>query len=298
MAQANFVLGTEPQPQNPHQTASRGASAPLLQPDVTRQFFDQGQELGRRPGVHSGRVRKHQPAPALFGPAAFRGNDLALLQLDREPVGSLRNLAFSADDAGDRGVLGNHHHGDQTPTTGGDQIAVKLEKRCTCLHPVPHFDSRSKTLAVQLDRIDADVHEHFQSVAAAYGQRMQTAVQLDDLSGTRCLENGYGRIDGVARTRQSLREYRIGNLAQRQSPTRQRCLEDDLQCPQPFSESIAQAACEGSGRVSLQPAGTHPGPLSPGPGRGSETPPEKRRAGPADRACPPFAQGWRRPFAG
>ena len=125
-------------------------------------------------------------------------------------------------------AVGQDHQAHQAFALPGHPVQVDPQQGLAVLHPGAGLDQQGKTLALQLDRVQAQVHQQFGAVVGAQGQGVPRSGDMNDLAGTRRMQAIVERVDGQPRAHGTAGEYRIVDLGKREHGPAQRCAEGDV----------------------------------------------------------------------
>ena len=152
----------------------------------------------RRPGL---RLRRSRPG-AVQGQCQHRR--LAHGRRAR-PVNRIRNPL----------AVRNNHLGQQAFRIRRDVVQIELDQRRARLHLVSNLHLWRESLALQRNRVDPHVHQHFHVAGRLKRHRVHGCVLLNDLARTRGAQNVVRRINRNSVAGKLLREDRIGHAFER-----------------------------------------------------------------------------------
>ena len=125
------------------------------------------------------------------------------------------DAAAGIDEAGRHGhpadalAVGHQHLREQARGRARDEIRVEGDQRLAGRHPIALAHARSEALAVQTDRVDADVNQNLDPLVGRDRQRMGGPVHQRDEPGSRGQYLARGRIDRDPVAHRALREHRV-----------------------------------------------------------------------------------------
>jgi hypothetical protein len=67
----------------------------------------------------------------------------------------------------------------------GHVIGIEIDERIARAHVIANLRTRGEALPLQVDRVESDVHQHFQALLRLQRDGMRRRVELDHAAGTR-----------------------------------------------------------------------------------------------------------------
>ncbi len=127
-------------------------------------------------------------------------------------------------------AIGDDNLREQAFGVGGDVVGVELDQRIAHLHRITGLNVGRKPDALEIDGIQANMHQDFNAFRGGHGHGMSGWMQLDDPTGTGRTQALIEWVDGNPVTNHFLGEDRIRNSFQGDQRAGERCDQGNPDC--------------------------------------------------------------------